>query len=133
MNHVREPEQVSALHDVRRTIETAHYEIRALFKEYLSASADARRPIVDSILKRLASHLQWEEDFWYRRLKEQGDRHSRFADEAFREHDEVKSMIQQIEGAESDDDEALDQYFEDMMQTATAHFQKEEQALHVSS
>jgi hypothetical protein len=40
-------------------------------------------------------------------------------------------MIQQIEQAESDDDEAIDEYFEDMIQTATAHFLKEERALHM--
>jgi hemerythrin len=131
MNHVRESEQVSALHDVRRTIETAHHEIRALFRQYLIAQADDRRPLMDTIFQRLASHLKWEEDYWYGHLQQNGHVRKRFADEAFREHDELKSMIQQIEQAESDDDEAIDEYFEDMIQTATAHFLKEERALHM--
>jgi hemerythrin-like domain-containing protein len=45
------------------------------------------------------------------------------------EHEEIKAMIDELQQAENDDDESLDAFFEDMMQTVRAHFIAEERDL----
>jgi hypothetical protein len=45
------------------------------------------------------------------------------------EHEEIKNMIRELQEAESDDDQAWDELFEDMMETARVHFTTEEQDL----
>ena len=46
--------------------------------------------------------------------------------EALLEHDEVKAMMSELQQSETDDDQDLDEFFEDMMQTVRAHFLAEE-------
>ncbi len=38
------------------------------------------------------------------------------------DHEEVKAMICELQRAETDDDESMDEFFEDMMQTVSGHF-----------
>jgi glycogen debranching enzyme len=45
------------------------------------------------------------------------------------EHAAVKSMIHELQQAEADDDQALDEFFEKMMQRVWAHFVAEERDL----
>jgi hemerythrin superfamily protein len=45
------------------------------------------------------------------------------------EHQAVKSMIHELQQAEADDDQALDEFFEKMMQRVRAHFVAEERDL----
>ncbi len=45
------------------------------------------------------------------------------------EHEAVKSMIHEFQQAEADDDQALDEFFEKMMQRVRAHFVAEERDL----
>ncbi|MEP6934350.1 MAG: hypothetical protein ABI988_10470, partial [Nitrospirota bacterium] len=45
------------------------------------------------------------------------------------EHAEIKSMILTRQQTEGDDDQALDEFFEDMMQTVLASFTAEERDL----
>ena len=80
-----------------------HRHILALFQLYRATPADSRQSYVEQILQRLSDHFHMEE-----RLTEDLRLHG----------DE-----------ENDDDESLDAFFEDMMQTVRAHFIAEERDL----
>ena len=112
--------------EVHKTIRDEHRHILALFQLYLAASEDSRQSIVDQILHQLASHLEIEEERLYGEIRKIGDQGRRLVEEALREHEEVKAMICELQQSEADDDQALDEFFEDMMQTVRAHFIAEE-------
>ena len=112
--------------DIRKTVYDDHRHILALFQLYLNAPADSRQAIVDQILHQLASHLQMEEELLYVEIRSAGEQGRRLVQEALLEHDEVKAMMSEMQHSETDDDQALDEFFEDMMQTVRAHFIAEE-------
>ena len=112
--------------DVRRLVKTDHVHILALFHVYLVANTESRRGIIDQILHDLILHMSMEEDLLYPELTRSTDLGKKVAEKAFLEHTEVKSMIHELQQAESDDDQAMDAFFEDMMQTVRAHFMEEE-------
>jgi len=112
--------------EIKKMIRDDHRHILALFQLYLAAADDARHSIVDQILHQLASHLEREEEMLYGEIKNAGDQGRRMVEEALLEHEEVKAMIHELQHSEADDDQALDEFFEDMMQTVRAHFIAEE-------
>jgi hemerythrin superfamily protein len=112
--------------DVQKTVREQHRHILVLFQLYLSAEADSRKPIVDQILDQLASHFQAEEKRLYSEIQQANEAGRHFVQEALLEHDEIKAMMTELQQAETDDDQALDEFFEDMMQTVRAHFLMEE-------
>lgn len=112
--------------DIRKAVRDDHRHILALFQLYLNAPADSRQAIVDQILHQLASHLQMEEELLYADVRNGNDPGPRLVQEALLEHDEIKAMISELQQSENDDDQALDEFFEDMMQTVRAHFITEE-------
>lgn len=112
--------------DVQKTVRDEHRHILALFQLYLTAEPDARKPIVDQILDQLASHFQAEEALLYREIRSGGEQGRHLVEEALLEHDEVKAMMTELQQAETHDDQALDEFFEDMMRTVRAHFLTEE-------
>ena len=124
-------EQRPTLHetaDIIKIMKNDHRHILALFQVYLGTEADSRRPIVDDILQRLDDHFGWEERLFEEdsRLQEQGTPVIR---RVLLDHEEVKAMIHELRHAETDDDESMDQFFEDMMQTVRVHFHGEERDL----
>jgi hemerythrin superfamily protein len=104
-----------------------HRHILTLFELYLSTPADSRQTIVDEILQQLDSHLKREEVQLYAPLRQSGQEGQRLVDDALLEHEEIGAMMSEIQTSETDDDQALDEFFEDMMQTVRAHFEAEEQ------
>ncbi len=112
--------------DVQKTVREQHRHILVLFQLYLSAEADSRKSIVDQILDQLASHLEEEEKMLYSQIQNATEPARHFVQEALLEHDEIKAMMSEMQQAETDDDQALDEFFEDMMQTVRAHFLAEE-------
>ncbi len=112
--------------DVQKMVRDEHRHILALFQLYLTAEADARKPIVDQILEQLASHFQAEETLLYGEIRSGSEQGRHLVQEALLEHDEVKAMMTELQQAETDDDQAFDEFFEDMMQTVRAHFLAEE-------
>lgn len=112
--------------DIRKFARDEHRHILALYQLYLSAPADSRQAIVDQILQQLASHLESEEELLYVEVRSSGEAGRRKVQEALLEHDEIKAMITELQQSESDDDQAMDEFFEDMMQTVRAHFIAEE-------
>lgn len=112
--------------DIKKTLRDAHRHILALFQLYLNAPADSRQTIVDQILHQLASHLQMEEELMYADIRNGSEQGRRMVEAALLEHDEVKAMMTELQQSENDDDQALDEFFEDMMQSVRAHFLAEE-------
>ena len=105
-----------------------HRHILALFQLYRAASADSRQSYVDQILQRLADHFKMEERLT-EDVRHQGDDGRLHVEQLLVEHEEIKAMIDELQQAENDDDELLDEFFEDMMQTVRAHFIAEERDL----
>ena len=112
--------------DIRKPVHDDHRHILALFQLYLNAPADSRQAIVDQILHQLSAHLQMEEELLYADLRNGKEPGPRLVQEALLEHDEIKAMINELQQSETDDDQALDEFFEDMMQSVRAHFMAEE-------
>lgn len=126
MMHKRSSGTFPQAGEINKMIRDDHRHILALFQLYLAAADDARHSIVDQILHQLASHLEREEELLYGEIKQAGDQGRRLVEEALLEHEEVKAMICELQHSEADDDQALDEFFEDMMQTVRAHFIVEE-------
>lgn len=112
--------------NIRKTARDDHRHILVLFQLYLSAPADSRQAIVDQILHQLSAHLETEEALLYAEVRDASESGRRFVQEALLEHDEIKAMISELQQSETDDDQAMDEFFEDMMQTVRAHFIAEE-------
>ena len=112
--------------DIRKSARDDHRNILALFRLYLNAPADSRQAIVDQILHQLSTHLETEEELLYVEIRDANEGGRRLVQEALLEHDEIKAMISELQQSESDDDQAMDEFFEDMMQTVRAHFIAEE-------
>lgn len=114
--------------DVIKIMKNEHRQILALFQLYLAAEADSRQSLVDQILQRLDDHFEWEETLFNDdvRIREQGASVIR---RILLDHEEVKAMMTEFRHAETDDDESMDQFFEDMMQTVRVHFHAEERDL----
>jgi len=83
---------------------------------------------VEQILDQLESHLEMEEGLLIQTHKS-GANGRKLVEIAEREKEEIKSMIFTLRQTEADDDQALDEFFEDMMQTVQAHFVTEERDL----
>jgi hemerythrin superfamily protein len=126
MMHKRSSATFPQTSEITKMIRDDHRHILALFQLYLAAADDARHSIVDQILDQLASHLEREEELLYGEITKADDRGRRLVEEALLEHEEVKAMMHELRHSETDDDQALDEFFEDMMQTVRAHFIAEE-------
>ena len=112
-----------------RTLHDDHRKILALFQLYLAISQDSRRATVDQILELLEEHFRKEETLLTTRVPPHADRKHELVAHVLREHDEVRAMMEELRGSETDDDQALDEFFEDMMQTVHVHFLTEERDL----
>jgi len=115
-------------HDAVKLIRDDHRHILALFQLYRAAQADSRQSYFDQILQRLADHFHMEERLT-EDVRHQGNEGRILVEQLLMEHEEIKAMRDELQRAETDDDEALDAFFEDMMQTVRAHFIAEERDL----
>ena len=115
--------------DIGRVVRDNHRQILGMFNLYLNSPPDSRQPIVEQILNQLASHLEMEENLLFQRVRKSGPEGRKLIEDAEVEHEEFKAMIQTLQQSEGDDDQALDECFEDMMQTVRAHFVTEERDL----
>jgi len=115
--------------DIQRALKDDHQQILALFRQYLALPPDSRQSIVDQILHRLSSHLEREEALIFNEIRMSGQQGQQLIGNAEMEHEEVKTMIHDLQESEADDDQEMDEAFEDMMQTVRAHFITEERDL----
>jgi hemerythrin-like domain-containing protein len=74
-------------------------------------------------------HLEMEEELLFGKIRNSGPEGMKLVEDAELEHEEVRAMIHELEQSETDDDQALDEFFEDMMQTVRTHFVTEERDL----
>ena len=115
--------------NIGRVVRDGHERILALFHLYLASPADSRSAIVEQILHQLASHLELEEGLLFPEIRKSGPQGWKLVEAAELEHDEVKSMIVELQQSEADDDQAMDEFFEDMMQSVRTLFMTEERDL----
>ena len=115
--------------DIARRVIENHERIRALFQQYLASPADLRQGLVEQILHELAFHLEMEEHFLFGNLRMLDPYGQKRICVAEVEHEEIKTMILELQHAEGDDDQAMDEFFEDMMQSVRMLFIAEERDL----
>ena len=106
-----------------------HTNIQALFRRYLGSSSGSRPAIVLEIIHRLQSHLEMEESVLFEVIRSSWFHGIDLVDDAILEHQEIQTMMRQLQQTEGEDDEVWEEMFEDMMQTAGVHFITEERDL----
>ena len=114
--------------DIRRIVKENHTQILALFHLYLGSPPDSRRAIVEEILHEITSHLELVE-FVFQDIRSRGGRGRKLVEDAELEHEKVKVMIHELRHYEGDDDQATDEFFEDMLQSVLTLFMTEERDL----
>lgn len=119
---------ISNTHDAVKLIRDDHRHILALFQLYRASPEDSRQSYVDQILQRLGDHFHMEERLT-EDVRHQGNECRILVEQLLVEHEEINAMRDELQQAENDDDESLDAFFEDMMQTVRAHFIAEERDL----
>jgi hypothetical protein len=122
--HVETPRHI----EFRRRVKDGHTQILALFHLYLGSPPDSRQPIRAKILYELASHLELEE-LLFGEIRRWGPQGRKLVEDAELEHENVKVMILELQQFEGDDDQAIDEFFEDMMESVRALFMTEERDL----
>ena len=119
---------VQEIAGIAKILRDEHRQILALFQLYLAAEADSRRPIVDQILQRLDEHFIMEEGLLGEGVRQQHNGAS-VLQQVRLDHEEIQAMMCELRQAETDDDESMDEFFADMMQTVHVHFTVEERDL----
>jgi hypothetical protein len=114
--------------DLGPAVRNGHMQILALFHLYLSSPPDSRRDIVETILHQLASHLDLEERL-FQEVRRWGSHGRTLVADTELEHEKIKVMLLELQQFEGDDDQAVDECFEDMMQSVQALFITEERDL----
>ena len=115
--------------DLGRKVEHNHMQILALFLVYLRCPPESRQAIQEQILRQLTSHLDTEKELLFREIRELGPQGLTLVREAEMENEDIKSMILQLQQTEVDDEQARDDFFEDLMQSVRVLFMTEERDL----
>ena len=129
MGQARHVDTSSPYGDMRRMIRHNHMQILALYQVYLGTPPDSRQAIQAQILRQLASHLDTEKELLFQEIRRLGPLGQKFVGEAEVENEEIKAMILELQHSEGDDDQARDEFFEDMMQSVRVLFMTEEREL----
>ena len=128
MAQIRPIKTSSPAADIGRAVKDEHERIMALFRLYLGSPADSRQAIVEEILHRPAMQLEREERL-FQEIKKSGSQARKLVGDTELEHEKIKVMILELQQSEADDDQALDEFFEGMMQSVRALFKIEERDL----
>lgn len=129
MGKTRPLEACSSPTEITRRVKEGHARILALFQQYLATPPDVREALVEHIIQALASQLEMEENLLFEKLRKSGSECRRRTGAIELEYEEVRTMVLELEHTEGDDDQALDEFFEDMMQSVRALFISEERDL----
>lgn len=125
-----EPKDTSSPYgDIRRMVKHNHMQILALFQVYRGSPPDSRQAMQEQILRQLTSHLDTEKTLLFREIRRVAPQNLMLVREAEVENEEIKAMILQLQQTEGDDDQARDEFFEDMMQAVGVLFMTEERDL----
>ena len=128
MAQIRPIKTSSPAADIGRVVKDEHERIMALFRLYLGSPADSRQAIVEEILHRLAMQLE-REDRLFQEIKKSGLQARKLVGDTELEHEKIKVMILELQQSEADDEQALDEFFEEIMQSVRALFKIEERDL----
>ena len=128
MAQVRPKKTSSPAADIGQVVKDEHERIMALFRLYLGSPPDSRQAIVEEILHRLTLQLEWEERL-FQEIKKSGPQAIKLVGDTELEHEKIKVMILELQQSEADDDQALDEFFEEIMQSVQALFKIEERDL----
>ena len=115
--------------EMTRMVKHNHMHIMTLFQEYLHSPTDSRHAIQEQILRQLASHLDTEREFLFQKTRNLSPQSQRIVGEAEVESEGIKAMILALQHSKGDDDQARDEFFEDMMQSVRVLFMTEERDL----
>ena len=125
-----EPKDTSSPYgDISRMVKHNHMQILALFQVYRGSPPDSRQALQGQILRQLTSHLDTEKTLLFREIRRVAPQSLMLVKEAEVENEEIKAMILQLQQTEGDDDQARDEFFEDMMQAVGVLFISEERDL----
>ncbi|GMV51609.1 MAG: hypothetical protein NBKEAIPA_01472 [Nitrospirae bacterium] len=122
-------QSISKAHETVRILRNDHRQILALFHLYLAAPADSRQATVDHILELIEEHFHREESLLADGSRPRNDQERKLLGQVLMEHEELRAMVDELRRSEADDDQALDEFFEDTMRAARAHFITEERDL----
>ena len=115
--------------DIPRMVRHNHMQIMALFQVYLGSPPDSRQVLQEQILRQPASHLDTEKALLFQEIRTLGPLGQKLVSEAELENEDIKAMILELQHSEGDDDQARDEFFEDMMQSVRVLFKTEERDL----
>ena len=115
--------------DMTRMVEHNYMQILALYQVYPGTPPDSRQAIQAQILRQLASHLDTKKELLFQEIRRLGPLGQKSVGEAEVENEEIKAMILELQHSEGDDDQARDEFFEDMMQSVRVLFMTEERDL----
>jgi hemerythrin superfamily protein len=107
-------------------LEADHRKVEELFQQYEAAGdLDAQQQIAEQIFVELETHAQLEEMVFYPAFEEATDAEGKvLVKEAREEHQEVKTLIEDLRGL--DDDDMFDVQFRELMDNVEQHVQEEE-------
>lgn len=128
MAQIRPTKTSSPPTDRGRGIKDDHERILALFHQYLGSPPDSRQALVEEILQRLALHLERVESV-FQEIRKSGPQGQELVGDVELKHEKIKAMISELQQSETDDDEAVDEFFVDMMQSVRGLFMIEERNL----
>jgi hypothetical protein len=111
--------------DIGRVVKDDHERIMALYRQYLDTAPDSRQAIVDELLQQLVLHLD-KGTRLFQGIRESEPQSRKFLGDIEREREKVEAMILKLEQSETDDDQALDEFFEHLMQSVQVLFALEE-------
>ncbi len=115
--------------DISRMVKHNHMQIMALFQIYLDSPHGSRQAIQEQILRQLASHLDTEKNLLFQEIRRLGPQSRMIVGEAELENEEIKAMILELQHSEGDDDQARDDFVENMRQSTRFLFMTEERDL----
>ena len=109
-------------------IKQDHKKVANLFDKFQKTKGqDAKRQIAEQVMEELEVHALVEEDIFYPAVrKELSD--GVLMDEALKEHQAVKDLIEELKGMELDDEAFNDRWFE-LVEDVTHHVAEEESEL----
>jgi hypothetical protein len=111
--------------DIGRVVKDDHERIMGVYRQYLDTSPDSRQAIVDELLQQLVLHLD-KGTRLFQGIRESEPQSRKFLVDIDREREKVEAMILKLQQSETDDDQALDEFFENLMQSVQVLFALEE-------
>jgi len=106
-------------------IKQDHKKVASLFQKYQKTKGqEAKREIADQAMEQLEIHAKLEEEIFYPAAKKQLE-DGQMINEALKEHQGVKDLIEELRAMESGDEE-FDQKWSELVENVEHHVEEEE-------